>query len=217
MPDDNAAVLQHAVDAINKKGQVASFFGGDFARHAEGNAKGIQTAFPDLEYKIDHVHAEGDHVTFAYTATGTNKGALGPHKATGKKATWQGSGTATISGGKITAVHLTEDFRRAALQLGIIHLLNPSMTGKWSGSAQGITVTMNLVQTGNNVIGTATATGFSAPFPVSGTNNYPNVSLNGNVGGLGVNFTGTFSNPNTIPGKLTVQDFPPIQVTITRQ
>ena len=52
--------------------------------------------------------------------------------------------------------------------------------------------------------GTVTITGFSGQYPVTGTNNYPAVSLSANPAGLPATFVGKFSGPNSVPGTLAV-------------
>jgi predicted ester cyclase len=215
MAQDNASVIKNAAEAFNK-GQAEGLnkvFGGGRDKYAAEALKSLRGAFPDLHYTVDHVSGDGSHVEFAYTVKGTHKGALDDIKATNKAAQWHGSGTATIQNGMITDISTTEDWARVRIQLG---LANPSMTGTWKGSGQGTTVTLVLTQTGTAVSGTATVSGIPGSFPLAGTNNFPNVVLKGTVFGLTVNFTGAFSNPNTIPGTLTIQGFSPQAVTLTR-
>jgi hypothetical protein len=94
--------------------------------------------------------------------------------------------------------------------------MNPSMTGSWSGGSGGTNVTLQLTQTGNNVSGTGTLQGTPGSFPLNGTNNFPNVALQGTVFGLPVTFSGAFASPNSIPGTLTIQGFPPESVALNR-
>jgi predicted SnoaL-like aldol condensation-catalyzing enzyme len=49
----------------------------------------LRTAFPDLQYKVDHVVAEGNMVSWRRTHEGTLQGDYMGHKATGKKVNWQ--------------------------------------------------------------------------------------------------------------------------------
>jgi predicted ester cyclase len=213
MPADNASILKSALDAANggHADQFARVFHGDQVSHIGDSLKGIRAAFPDVHYTLDHVQSEGDTVTFTYTVKGTNSGTLGALRATNKAAQWQGWGTATIKDGAIVNIQTHEDLVRAALQLGI----NPSMSGSWAGSSGGTQVTLQLTQSGTAVSGTATLVGV-ATFPVNGTNNYPNVQLSGNAFGLAVTFAGKFNGPNSVPGTLTVQGFPPEPTTINR-
>ena len=223
MPDENAVVLQRAVDAINKGAAsgLGSVFGKDLEQGVSDRARRLHAAFPDLQYKIDRSHSEGDRVAFTYTVSGTFKGTLGEYKGTNKSAQWHGTGVASVAEGKIVAVHVTEDWARAALLLGVVdsiaHLLKPTMAGTWVGTGDGITVTLHLSQAGNAVSGSASATGFSESFPVSGTNNHPKVFLAGSIGGLPITFAGDFAGSDSVSGKLTAQGFAPVPVTIKRK
>jgi predicted ester cyclase len=216
MAVDNASVVKNAVEAFNQ-GQAEGLqkaFGKDMSATAAESAKSLRSAFPDLKYKIDHIQSEGSQVTFTYSVSGTHKGALGQFKATDKSAQWHGWGVATVENGVITRLHTNEDWVRAGMQLGIA---NPTMVGTWVGGSQGTSVTLTLTQSGNGVNGTGTLSGSPDSFPISGTNNFPAVSLGGTVFGLQVSFDGTFSGPNSIPGTLTIQGFPPLSVTLNRQ
>jgi predicted ester cyclase len=215
MPD-NSSIVKSAVEAFNGGAAdgIRKVFHRDVEKGPVESMKTLRTAFPDLQYTIDHIQSEGNQVTFTYTVKGTHRGALGDLKATNKAAQWHGWGVATVENGLITSIHTNEDWIRAGIQLGVV---NPSMTGTWSGASGSTTVTLVCTQTGSSVSGTAQMSGIADKFPVSGTNNYPNVSLQGTAYGLQVTFTGAFSNANTIPGTLTIQGFPSQAVTLTRK
>ena len=143
-------------------------------------------------------------MSFAYTVSGTFKG---------KAVHWPGSGVATIVDGKIARLQHAEDLISKGLQLGVV--LNASMTGNWAGAAQGISVTLSLTQSGNNVSGTAKA--FGATFNVTGSADYPSVSLQGSMNGVQVTFNGAFNPaPNAVPGTLTAMGSS-LPVTLNRQ
>lgn len=212
-------VIKDAVEAFNKADSRAlgKLFGGKLGKGLENAMTDNRGAFPDLAYKIEHIVAEGDTVHFTYVAKGTNKGKYRGEKATNKTASWGGSGTAYVKDGKIVGLQTRDDRVSQAIQLGrkLGGAAQPTLTGNWQGAAQGITVTLQLVQSGNNVTGSATA--FGSTFPVTGTVNYPNVSLSGTMNGLAISFTGAYNPPpNAIPGTLTALGSS-IQVTINRQ
>ena len=96
---------------------------------------------------------------------------------------------------------------------------DPSMTGKWSGAASGFVVTLVLSETETQVSGSGTiADGNNVPLTISGTNVYPNVSLNLAAQGFdSFNFTGRFSDANTIPGALNGSGFADDEITFIRQ
>ena len=62
--------------------------------------KMMHAAFPDLKVTVDDMVAEGDKVVARYTMTGTNKGPMMGHPATGKKATWTGIDIIRFENGK---------------------------------------------------------------------------------------------------------------------
>jgi predicted ester cyclase len=49
----------------------------------------LKKAFPDLQYKVDHVVAEGNMVSWRRTHEGTQQGDYMGYKATGKTVNWQ--------------------------------------------------------------------------------------------------------------------------------
>jgi predicted ester cyclase len=218
MATDHSSVVRNAVDAVNsgKPEAAEKLFGPALARKVAESVKMMRTAFPDLQYTIDHIETHGDHVTFAYSVKGTHRGQLGTIAATNKEAHWHGAGVAVIENGIIAHVHTLEDWVRLGLQLGV-RLVNPTMNGTWVGSSGSTSVTLTLTQNGTAVSGTAKVSGLPDTFPLNGTNNFPNVSLSGSVFGLQVTFNGAFNGPNAVAGTLTVQGFPPQLVTITRQ
>jgi hypothetical protein len=96
----------------------------------------------------------------------------------------------------------------------------PSMSGRWSGAASGLIVTLTLSQSGNDVIGSGLISGTttSIAVEVTGTNVYPNVSLTFYATGYyPMNFTGKFSDNNTIPGKFNGSGFSDFSITLIRQ
>jgi predicted ester cyclase len=227
---DNAAILKTSLvdsqtlvkssmqDVFNKADatSVATYFSPELHDLVSQGIQDSKTAFPDLQYTITNMASDGDTVAFTYTAKGTQKGVLEGLAATNKAATWSGSAIATVSAGKITHIYVQEDYIAKMAQLGHITAIS-SMTGKWVGSTSGITVSLTLTQSGNNVTGSCTITGFSGTHAVTGTNTYPSVKLSSNLGnGLVGNFDGEFSGPNTVSGSLTIMGSS-LHVTINRQ
>lgn len=211
-------VIREAIDAFNKGDSAAlgKLFGGDLGKGVGQAVKATREAFPDLKYEIEHIVAHGDEVHFTYVAKGTNKGMFYGQKGTNKTAAWRGSGVANVQNGKISGLLVNEDAIARAIQLGHrLFAAQPSLTGNWQGSSQGIAVSLQLVQTGTSVSGNAQA--FGSSFPVTGSVNYPNVSLAGNMNGVQVTFGGAYNPPpNTITGTLTALGSS-LAVTITRQ
>ena len=61
----------------------------------------IAKAFPDVQYTVDNVIAEGDMLAFHRTVTGTQRGEFMGVPATGKKLKWIGLVMSRCEGGKI--------------------------------------------------------------------------------------------------------------------
>ncbi|GAB3830363.1 ester cyclase [Pontibacter rugosus] len=61
----------------------------------------FRTAFPDLKIEVDHMVADEDNVSIAYTATGTHKGDFMGVPATDKRISVRGVQIARFENGKI--------------------------------------------------------------------------------------------------------------------
>ena len=61
----------------------------------------FRTAFPDLSIAVDHMVADEDNVSIAYTITGTHKGSFMGIPATGKKIKARGMQIARFENAKI--------------------------------------------------------------------------------------------------------------------
>jgi predicted ester cyclase len=90
----------------------------------------MRTAFPDYQITIDDQLAEADKVATVWTASGTHQGEwaspMGPVAATGKTATWTGTTTLRIVGGKIAEVIGTNwDHLGILQQLGALPAIDP--------------------------------------------------------------------------------------------
>lgn len=168
-------------------------------------------AAPDIRYTVNGALENGDQVAFTYTATA-------------KAGSWHGSALATVADGKIVNLHVDEDHIGKAIALKDKDILAaaapPSATGTWIGISSGFTITLVLVQSGINITGTATISGFTGTYPVTGTNIYPttpNITIHANVSGLQTTFTGNFNGNNQVVGTLVIVGFSPISVTVNRQ
>jgi steroid delta-isomerase-like uncharacterized protein len=78
------------------------------------------TAFPDANYIIDDMIAEGDKVVLRLTMTGTHKGAFQGIPPTGKQVKVTGVGIYRIAGGKFIENWSFVDMLGLMQQLGII-------------------------------------------------------------------------------------------------
>ncbi len=131
----NTATQKKMGEAINK-GRLEAFhdiFAADVVDHdpAPGQGKGpegfiqfftgFRSAFPDLAIAVDHMVADEDNISIAYTATGTHQGNFMGIPATGKKIKVRGLQIARFENGKIAERWGSSD------ELGILKQI-----GAWS-------------------------------------------------------------------------------------
>jgi hypothetical protein len=126
---------------------------------------------------------------------------VGVDRKTNKKAQWQGSGLARLTGDRIGVLHVREDYWGQLVDLGRLpDIPEDDITGVWKGTVLGIPFTAELTQEGTKVTGTLNVLGQSVP--VSGTNTPPNVSLSGSSGGQQMSFRGIWQDEDQIVGTL---------------
>ncbi len=75
-------------------------------------------AFPDFQFTIEDLIAEGDQVVARLTARGTHQGAVGGTPATGKQATWTGVHIYRLADGKVVERWGEADFLGLLQQIG---------------------------------------------------------------------------------------------------
>jgi len=81
---------------------------------------GHYAAFPDIQWTIEDVVAEGDKVAIRWTLTGTHKGELLGIPPTGKHVTMSGISIYRIAEGKIAEEWAVSDVMGFMQQLGVI-------------------------------------------------------------------------------------------------
>ena len=98
----------------------------DFGKGPEGQKEVIslyRNAFPDLQFKIDHMIDADDFVTTRYTSTGTHKGELRGIAPTNKTVRVEGVVINRISRGRITETWVIWDALGLMQQLGVVPAL----------------------------------------------------------------------------------------------
>ena len=80
----------------------------------------FRSAFPDFQYTVDDVIAEGDKVAVRLTAHGTQKGEFASLPASGKQATWSEIHITDMADGKIVEHWVVQDQLGMMQQLGLI-------------------------------------------------------------------------------------------------
>ena len=95
----------------------------------------------------------------------------------------------------------------------------PTVTGAWSGSGGGITMSLSLTQAGQAVTGTGSMSSSGGAVAVSANGNFSNPSLSVTLSAAGYedsNFAGTLSG-NTMTGILNGSGFNQVGMTLTRK
>ncbi len=136
--EENKALMRRFIEEMfNKKNLAAidEFIVPDQVDHSlppglprtrEGTKQAIGmilTAFPDLNYVVEDVIAEGDKVAIRYTTRGTQKGSFGGVPPTGKQVAVPGFVVARIADGKIVEQWGLDDRLDMLQQLGLIPIL----------------------------------------------------------------------------------------------
>jgi steroid delta-isomerase-like uncharacterized protein len=80
----------------------------------------LRAAFPDFQYSVEDVIAEGDKVVVRLTARGTQKGEFAGMPASGKQATWSEIHIADLADGRIVEHWVVQDQLGMLQQLGFI-------------------------------------------------------------------------------------------------
>jgi len=79
-----------------------------------------RTAFPDLQWTVDDIFAEGDKVVVRETFRGTHQGEFMGIPPTGKQVTMTGIGIGRVAGGKLVEAQGNYDMLGMMQQLGVI-------------------------------------------------------------------------------------------------
>lgn len=79
----------------------------------------MKTAFPDMEIKVEHLVADEDNVSFAYTLTGTHQGDFNGIPATNKTIKARGMQISRFENGKMVERWGSSDELGILKQLGV--------------------------------------------------------------------------------------------------
>ena len=132
--EENKALVRREFDEVWNQGQLAvmdDIYTADIAYHSPGSpvihgpegmkliAGVLYTAFPDMQYTIEDMIAEGEKVAIRWTLTGTHDGDLMGVPPTGVQVTFTGNTIIRFAGGKYAELWSSWDARVMWLQLGI--------------------------------------------------------------------------------------------------
>jgi steroid delta-isomerase-like uncharacterized protein len=117
---DNKELVRTFYDEVWHKGNVDvadDVFARDYVRHdlrathaaagPEGQkqiARAFRAAFPDLQFEVQIVIAEGDYVAARWTARGTHSGAWGDTEPTGRSVTFSGVNIFRFESGRVAEI-----------------------------------------------------------------------------------------------------------------
>lgn len=132
--EQNKSTVRRFYEEVWNRGNVDfafQVFAEDYIRHdlrptsalpgPEGQKKiaaDFRAAFPDLEWTIDIILAEGDLVTGRWTASGTHTGQWGGIEPTGKKVVFSGVNIFRFANGKVVEIWNHRDDLGLREQLG---------------------------------------------------------------------------------------------------
>lgn len=133
-PEENKALYRRIIEVFNKRDWATfdELFAADFVGHAAsmGDIHGPEglkqflttgfTAFPNLQYTVEDVIAEGDKVVGRYRTTGTHTGEWQGVAPTGKQVTGTGIAIYRIEEGKAVETWWEADMMGLMQQLGIL-------------------------------------------------------------------------------------------------
>jgi steroid delta-isomerase-like uncharacterized protein len=132
MRERNKAIARRTFAEVLSEGhfeRASGLYAPDFVNHGlhrnaslaedQAAARGWKQAFPDLNYTLEQVIAEGDTVAVLWVAKGTNTGEGNGLPATGRKGALRGVTIWRIVDGKVHDEWSEFDSAQIALQLGL--------------------------------------------------------------------------------------------------
>ena len=121
-PIQNQQIMQQMVDAFNTGNEAivdqlvdpghtdqTPFPGTGLGREGlKRQIRALRQAFPDAQFTIEQMTAQGETVDYTWKMVGTQRGQLMGHPPTNRQVTHTGTGTVTFSNGKIVE-HRSQD------------------------------------------------------------------------------------------------------------
>jgi len=138
--EQNKQAVRYFVEHFNKKDAQAlsTVYSEEYVLDFPGGPKGsgvqgiidatsdFMAAFPDLQFSVDDLFAEGDRVAWRWTMTGTHNGSLGPFPASGKPVSLPGISLFRLRGGKIVEDKVRADILGLLQQIGVVPAPEPA-------------------------------------------------------------------------------------------
>ena len=139
MSEENKAIMRRLMEEVWTKGDLSlvdQFISvnnthhdtstPDFGPGPEGERKRVtlyRSAFPDLQFTVEDVIAEGDTVSVRWTSQGTHRGPLSGIAPSGKKVSVSGITLARFAGGKMVESWVNWDALGLLQQLDVVPAL----------------------------------------------------------------------------------------------
>jgi len=136
MSDENKATVRRLMEEVWTKGNLSladQFFSANYTHHdtstpdfgpgPEGEKKRAtlyRTAFPDLQFTVEGVIAEGDTVSVRWSGRGTHRGPLSGVAPSGKKVSVSGMTLVRFAGAKIVEGWVNWDALGLLQQLDVV-------------------------------------------------------------------------------------------------
>ena len=132
--EENKALVRREYEEVWNQGKldvIDEIYTADFVGHIPGSPdihglEGIKTianmfytAFPDMQYTIEDMIAEGDKAAVRWTLTGTHKGELMGIPPTGVQVSFTGNTIIRFAGGKYVELWSSWEARGMWQQLGV--------------------------------------------------------------------------------------------------
>lgn len=130
--DENKATIRRYVEEVRNRGRyelIAELFSPDYKVNIPGLPEGIEglraldtetrTGFPDFQFTIEELIAEGDRVASHWTIHGTHLGTWRGVPATGKPIVMRGISVFMLKDGKITGRYGYQDQVDVFRQMGV--------------------------------------------------------------------------------------------------
>ena len=139
MSQENKAIVRHLVEEVWNKGNLSlvdQLISANYSHHdnatpdfglgPEGEKKRAtlyRTAFPDLQFTIEDMTAEGETVTWRWSSRGTHRGPLSGIAPTGKVVNVSGITINRLAGGKLVEGWVNWDALALLQQLEVVPVL----------------------------------------------------------------------------------------------
>jgi steroid delta-isomerase-like uncharacterized protein len=139
MSEENKAIVRRLMEEVWTKGNLSlvdQLISANYTHHdtstpdfgpgPEGEKKRVtlyRSAFPDLQFTVEDVIAEGDTVSIRWSSQGTHKGPLSGIAPSGKKASISGMTLARLADGKVVESWVNWDAMGLLQQLDVVPTL----------------------------------------------------------------------------------------------